>query len=100
MTQATNTDSQIHSQNTAIETLKCKECGEEYPLEAKHICEDVCFGPLEVKYDYEKLSQTVSRATIEAGPNSIWRYRQFLPVKTDNVIDVGTGMTPLLKSER
>ncbi|NEP07146.1 MAG: threonine synthase, partial [Okeania sp. SIO4D6] len=45
MTQATNTDSQIHSQNTAIETLKCKECGEEYPLEAKHICEDVCFGP-------------------------------------------------------
>ncbi|NEN90537.1 MAG: threonine synthase [Okeania sp. SIO3H1] len=100
MTQATNIDSQIHSQNTAIETLKCKECGEEYPLEAKHICEDVCFGPLEVKYDYEKIRQTVSRATIEAGPNSIWRYRQFLPVATDNVIDVGTGMTPLLKSER
>lgn len=81
-------------------TLKCKECGEEYPLEAKHICEDVCFGPLEVKYDYEKLRLSVSRATIEAGPNSIWRYRPFLPVATNNPIDVGTGMTPLVKSHR
>ena len=81
-------------------TLKCRECGEEYPLEAKHICEDVCFGPLEVKYDYEKLRQTVTRETIQAGPNSIWRYRSFLPVTTDTPIDVGTGMTPLVKSHR
>jgi len=98
MTQATATQTQTAS--NAIEKLKCKECGEEYTLEAKHICEDVCFGPLEVKYDYEKLRQTVTRATIEAGPNSIWRYRPFLPVATDNVIDVGTGMTPLVKSHR
>ncbi|MGF1494912.1 MAG: threonine synthase [Microcoleaceae cyanobacterium] len=82
-----------------FEKLKCKECGEEYALEAKHVCE-VCFGPLEVQYDYDALRQKVSRATIEAGPNSIWRYRNFLPVATDDVIDVGTGMTPLLKSER
>ncbi len=94
MTQVTKTHNQIKTTNTAIENLKCKECGEEYPLEAKHICEDVCFGPLEVKYDYEKLSQIVSRAVIEAGPQSIWRYRHFLPVTTDNFIDVGTGMTP------
>lgn len=99
MTQATAT-TQSKTSNSAIEKLKCKECGEEYPLADKHICEDVCFGPLEVKYDYEKLRQTVSRATIEAGPNSIWRYRPFLPVATDNVIDVGTGMTPLVKSHR
>lgn len=98
MTQATATHT--HSTSAALEKLKCKECGEEYELEAKHVCEDVCFGPLEVKYDYEKLRQTVTRATIEAGPNSIWRYRPFLPVTTDNVIDVGTGMTPLVKSQR
>lgn len=98
MTQATATQTQ--TSNSAILNLKCKECGEEYPLADKHICEDVCFGPLEVKYDYEKLRQTVTRATIEAGPNSIWRYRPFLPVATDNVIDVGTGMTPLVKSHR
>lgn len=80
--------------------LRCKECGHEYELGAKHVCEDVCFGPLEVAYDYDAIRQRVSRATIEAGPNSIWRYRHFLPVATDNYIDVGTGMTPLINAKR
>ena len=95
MTQATK----IQSTSATAVSLKCKECGEEYELKAKHVC-DLCFGPLEVKYDYNAIRRTVSRQTIEAGPNSIWRYRAFLPVVTDNVIDVGTGMTPLVKSHR
>lgn len=80
--------------------LRCRECGETYDLGAKHVCEDVCFGPLEVAYDYDAIRQQVSRATIEAGPKSIWRYKPFLPVATDTPIDVGTGMTPLLKANR
>jgi threonine synthase len=63
------------------------------------VCEDVCFGPLEVVYDYDVIRSRVSRATIEAGPPSIWRYRDFLPV-SDDPIDVGTGFTPLLKANR
>ena len=31
------------------ESLTCKECGTEYPLEALYVC-DRCFGPLEVAY--------------------------------------------------
>jgi len=85
--------------NAAFSALKCKECGAEYEPKATHVCE-LCFGPLEVKYDYNQLRLTVSRETIQAGPNSMWRYRQFLPVATDNVIDVGTGMTPLVRSQR
>jgi len=80
--------------------LRCRECGETYDLGAKHVCEDVCFGPLEVMYDYDVIRQRVSRASIEAGPKSIWRYKDFLPVATDTPIDVGTGMTPLLKANR
>ncbi len=80
--------------------LKCKECGQEYDLGAKHVCEDVCFGPLEVVYDYDAIRQRVSRATIEAGPNSMWRYRHFLPVAGEDYIDVGTGLTPLLDAKR
>jgi threonine synthase len=83
---------------TAIKGLACKECGTEYDLTPTHICE-MCFGPLEVQYDYEYLSRIVTREKIEAGPNSIWRYRDLLP-GGDNPIDVGTGMTPLLKSNR
>ncbi|MGB3532168.1 MAG: threonine synthase [Microcoleaceae cyanobacterium] len=99
MTPATTLSTVSQSLQKAFEALQCKECGAEYPLEAKHVCE-VCFGPLEVKYNYDILKQKVSRTSIEAGPNSIWRYRDFLPLATDDVIDVGTGMTPLLKSHR
>ena len=77
--------------------LRCKECGHPYEASARHVCEDVCFGPLEVVYDYEAIKNRVSRATIEAGPASIWRYREFLPIEGDP-IDVGTGFTPLLKA--
>jgi threonine synthase len=52
-----------------------------------------------VVYNYDLIRSRVSRATIEAGPASIWRYRDFLPV-TEDPIDVGTGFTPLLKANR
>ncbi|KAM3089616.1 threonine synthase [Phormidesmis sp. 146-35] len=97
MPQATELKTQ--STTAAFRALKCKECGEEYELKASHVCE-MCFGPLEVKYDYDFLRRTVTRETIQAGPHSIWRYRPFLPVATDNPIDVGTGMTPLIQANR
>ncbi len=96
MTQAT-----INQQATGatFRALKCKECATEYELTASHVCE-LCFGPLEVTYDYDSLRRSVTRESIQAGPNSIWRYRPFLPVATDTPIDVGTGMTPLIRSHR
>lgn len=93
MTQATQ------STTATFTALKCKECGTEYELKATHVCE-FCFGPLEVTYDYDALRRTVTRESIQAGPNSIWRYRSFLPVATEKPIDVGTGMTPLVKANR
>ncbi|WP_017327575.1 threonine synthase [Synechococcus sp. PCC 7336] len=82
-----------------ISHLQCKECGERHEATAQHVCE-FCFGPLEVVYDYDRIAQSVSRQTIESGPNSIWRYRQFLPVESEHPIDVGTGMTPLVRADR
>ena len=79
--------------------LVSKEGGTSYPLKALNICEET-FAPLEVDYDYDLIRRTVTRESIQAGPNSIWRYRSFLPVESENPIDVGTGMTPLVKSHR
>ena len=31
----------------SVESLKCKECGATYELDASYVCEN-CFGPLEV----------------------------------------------------
>ncbi|WP_319421644.1 threonine synthase [Pleurocapsa sp. FMAR1] len=79
--------------------LISKEGGVRYPLKALNVCEET-FSPLEVEYDYDEIRRQVSRETIAAGPNSIWRYKAFLPVESENPIDVGTGMTPLVKSNR
>ena len=79
--------------------LVSKEGGVKYPLEALNVCEET-FSPLEVAYDYDEIRRQVSRESIAAGPNSIWRYKAFLPVESENPIDVGTGMTPLVKSNR
>ena len=101
MTVATQTPQTL---STKVPTSFCtklvsKEGNTEYPLKAMHICEET-FAPLEVAYDYDLMRRHVTRETIEAGPNSIWRYRAFLPVEGDDLIDVGTGMTPLVKSKR
>jgi len=79
--------------------LVSKEGGTEYEPLPIHICEET-FAPLEVAYDYDAIRRLVSRESIANGPNSIWRYKAFLPVATDDPIDVGTGMTPLVKSTR
>ena len=89
----------VKSPTGTFTKLVSKEGGTEYEPLPIHICEET-FAPLEVAYDYDAIRRLVSRESIQAGPNSIWRYKPFLPVATDNPIDVGTGMTPLIKSTR
>src|ERR1044071_6654872 len=62
-----------------MKALKCRECGREYPLEATHVCE-FDFGPLEVVYDYERIKQSFSRTVIQSRPQTMWRYRELLPI--------------------
>src|SRR6266545_7954638 len=69
-----------------IRGLQCRECGQLYPAEARHVCE-LCFGPLEVAYDYELIKRTLTRETIERGPRSLWRYRALLPIEGERVVD-------------
>ncbi len=80
-----------------LKNLTCRECGAEYPIEPKHVCE-LCFGPLEVQYDYDVIAGQISREKIEKGPRSIWRYQDLLPVEGTPAVDIGAGFTPLVKA--
>src|SRR5437016_4281832 len=80
-----------------IRGLQCRECGELYPAEARHVC-DLCFGPLEVAYDYDVLAASVSRDSIAAGPRTLWRYRALLPIEGEDVVDTHAGFTPLVRA--
>jgi threonine synthase len=82
-----------------VKGLKCRECGRDYPVELLAGCED-CFGPLEVDYNYAAIGNVVSRETIASRPNTIWRYRELLPLENDPVIGLSTGGTPLVRADR
>src|SRR3989337_1283373 len=79
--------------------LKCRECGREYPLAATHVCE-FDFGPLEVVYDYTEIKKDLSRAVIRSRPQTMWRYRELLPVTREPTVGVQAGFTPLIKADR
>ncbi len=83
-----------------VQGLRCRECGAEYPVRATHVCE-MCFGPLDVVYDQQEIARLVSRRRIEAGPPTMWRYRDLLPVEDDSaLVTLGEGLTPLVRAER
>src|SRR5436190_1144095 len=82
-----------------VEGLRCRECGRQYPAEALHVC-DWCLGPLEMAYDYEAAAAQITRASIEAGPKSIWRYADLLPASRPGAVDMGAGFTPLVRADR
>ncbi|RKT82826.1 threonine synthase [Saccharopolyspora antimicrobica] len=76
--------------------LVSKEEGHRQPLAPEFVSlED--FSPLEVAYDFPR----IRREDIEAGPRSIWRYKQLLPVPT-NVEDhpnTDPGCTRLIRAD-
>ena len=75
--------------------LQCRECKKEYEPIFKYIC-DECFGPLDVKYDFPK----VSKDTFASREHTYWRYFELLPIQNkSNIVNLYAGMTPLIKAE-
>jgi threonine synthase len=95
----------------AISNLKCRECEATYPLEARYAC-DRCFGPLEVIYDHSQLAGgdvAELRRRIQAGPQNLWRYADFLPLadgppgpsgRLASRVGLPAGCTPLIRADR
>ena len=81
------------------ESLKCKECSTAYPLEARYVCER-CFGPLEVAYRPHTSDAPALKRRIQAGPHTLWRYADFLPLEGPARSALPTGWTPLVKADR
>jgi threonine synthase len=82
------------------ESLRCKECQTTYPLDARYVCEQ-CFGPLEVAYaSRDGVDADALRRRIQAGPHSLWRYGDFLPVGSPPKNVLPAGWTPLLRADR
>src|SRR5438874_7485639 len=93
----------------AASQLTCRECGADYPLEARYVCHR-CFGPLEVSYQHGHLKADLPelRRRIQSGPQNIWRYADFLPVsappgpstRATSRAGLPAGCSPLVKADR
>jgi threonine synthase len=79
--------------------LVCRECGAAYNIGPLHACEQ-CFGPLEISYDEDALGR-VTRESIQAGPQSLWRYAGLLPMPSDAATHphLAAGMTRLHRAD-
>src|SRR5213592_1406244 len=89
----------MQSNSGFMKALKCRECGREYPLSATHVCE-FDFGPLEVVYDYDRIKQSLNPSDIQSRPQTMWRYRELLPVVGDPTVGIEVGFTPLIKASQ
>ena len=82
-----------------VGSLRCRECGRTYDVAPIYTCE-WCFGPLEVAYDYDAIASSITRESIAAGPQTIWRYAPLLPVDPPGASTLPVGWTPLLRADR
>lgn len=80
---------------TTVTHLECSVCAKRREAGSIHnLCE--CGGPLLVRYDL-----AAAREHRPEGPCSMWRYSTVLPVRSkENVVSLGEGMTPLVRTRR
>jgi threonine synthase len=58
------------------------------------------FGPLEVVYDYDRIKQSLNHSTIQSRPQTMWRYRELLPVAGEPTVGFEVGFTPLIRADQ
>src|ERR687889_562808 len=81
--------------------LECALCGLEHEAHRLHNLCRACGKPLLVRYDLERSKTTLTKESLASRRPDLWRYREVLPVDSDeNIISLGEGWTPLLRARR
>lgn len=82
-----------------VKQLICSACPTTFSSETiqtyAHCQEAACPNPLLVEYE---LKPPFSKKHLSGRVNSMWRYREMLPVREDaSIVSLGEGMTPILE---
>src|ERR1700724_4067176 len=85
---------------TFVSHLECSLTGERYPADTLHGLSRAG-RPLLVRYDLDGVRRAVPRAALADRPQTLWRYRELLPVRhPENVVSLGEVVTPLIALPR
>lgn len=85
---------------TFVTHLECGMEQDHYPADQLHGLSKAG-KPLLVKYDLNAIAKSVTKEDLAARPATLWRYREFLPVrKAENIVSLGEIHTPLIPAPR
>ena len=81
--------------------LECANCFERYDANLVHGLCVKCQRPLWVRYDLNAVRKAVSRDDLASRRQTMWRYRELLPVKDQrSIVSLEEIMTPLISAPR
>lgn len=77
--------------------LECSLKGDRYAAGQLHNLSNAG-KPLLVRYDLDRIAGSVSKAQLATRPEDMWRYREFLPIRSvENIVSLGEVRTPLIE---
>src|SRR5260370_35249564 len=85
---------------TFVTHLECSLTGERYPADTLQTLSQAG-RPLLVRYDLDGVRRALPREALAARPQTLWRYRELLPVRRPgNIVSLGEVGTPLIALSR
>jgi threonine synthase len=85
---------------TFVTHLECSLTGERYPADTLQTLSRAG-RPLLVRYDLDRVCRALPREALTTRPQTLWRYRELLPVRRpENVVSLGEVVTPLISLPR
>ena len=86
--------------SSALALLECTRCKREYdPDQVRQVCS--CGGPLFVRYDFHAVKRSLHRDALRHRTNGLWRFRELLPVRSDDaIVSLGESATPIIPLRR
>src|SRR5205085_4917079 len=85
---------------TFVSHLECSLTGERYEADRLHGLSKAG-RPLLVRYDLDGIRRALSRDALAERPQTLWRYRELLPVRRpESVLSLGEVVTPLVSLPR
>ena len=83
-----------------VKCARCVKCGKEYEATA-NLTNCSCGGILDIIYDYDYIKKNLTKETLKSRPNTMWRYRELLPVEeTTPDTPLRVGWSPLYEEQR
>ena len=82
----------------SVISVECSKCGQNTPSSKTvflTVCQK-CQGSLLLQYDLKQISDLTPRSVFEERDDTFWKFIEFLPIQSENIVSLGEPYTPIL----